>query len=588
MNKILRQLIILLFCVLSGAFFSCKIRAATAFTHIHSHRVHVLHELEGDSASYTWHEEAKIPFNELIFSWNAVRPRSGRYEFSIRIKAIDRWSCWIKYAEWGAFSQRSFSYCNDKIAQLNVDTLTVKKGLLATAFEVKIKAIEGALLDDVHFLYASVSNLDKYKIIKASGKLKSGFIDRVPQRSQMVIKHARANDMCSPTSTSTALSYFLQKNYVDLFYRGCLDPLDFAALAYDSGNDIYGNWVLNVAAAYDVAGGKLACRVQRLANFNELHSCLINDCPVVVSVKGPLRGGATPYKNGHLMVVIGWDAAKKRVLCIDSAFKTDKKTKVWYDGDDFLKAWGRRKNLSYVFVPLSLKFKEEHLKLDAKNTIFSFFGAPGSGKGTLAGDCVKFLGFKVLSTGNLCRECIARGDDFGRTIENYIKSGQLIPDETITNMVEEWIKKELVDGSKIILDGYPRTKKQAELFLDLIKQKLPHCSLRIVSMVIPEDEIVKRLSDRLVCENKQCQATTSKSIVGDVENSVCSLCGSKLIRRKDDSEEVVRERLRVYAKHSGDLLRYYQNQGQKIDELNASGLTIKQVFENFKKTCFIS
>ncbi len=227
--------------------------------------------------------------------------------------------------------------------------------------------------------------------------------------------------------------------------------------------------------------------------------------------------------------------------------------------------------------------KEDLLKVQAKNTIISFFGAPGSGKGTVAADCVKSLGFKVLSTGNLCRERIARGDELGKSIENYIKTGQLIPDEMVTNMVEDWLKKETAQASPIILDGYPRTKKQAELFLDLLKKNFPQYSFRVISLAIPDEEIVKRLSGRLVCENKACQTPTSKAMVADVENPTCLLCGAKLIRREDDKEEVVRERLRVYAQHSGELLRYYKDLGQQIEEINVSGLTVPQVFEAFKK-----
>lgn len=233
--------------------------------------------------------------------------------------------------------------------------------------------------------------------------------------------------------------------------------------------------------------------------------------------------------------------------------------------------------------PQKQQTKEDLLTVRAKNTIFSFFGAPGSGKGTVASDCVKSLGFKVLSTGNLCRERIARADELGKSIENYIKSGQLIPDEMVTGMVEDWLKKETASGDPIILDGYPRTKKQAELFLALLKKSFSQYSFRVISLVIPDEEIVKRLSDRLMCENKACQTPTSKSMVADQEHPTCVRCGGKLIRREDDKEEVVRERLRVYAQHSGELLHYYQELGQKIEEINVSGLTVPRVFDAFKK-----
>lgn len=227
--------------------------------------------------------------------------------------------------------------------------------------------------------------------------------------------------------------------------------------------------------------------------------------------------------------------------------------------------------------------KEQILEEKVKNTVFSFFGAPGAGKGTLAADCVKTLGFKVLSTGNLCRERIAKGDDVGKSIESIIKSGGLIPDELVTSMVESWLQKETATGNPIILDGYPRTQKQADLFLALLKEKFGNYKFRVIALSIPDEEIVKRLSSRLVCENKACQTPTSLSMVKDLENPTCPVCASKLIRREDDKEEIVRERLRVYAQHSGGLLKYYEQRGQKIENINASGLTIGEVFEAFKK-----
>lgn len=227
--------------------------------------------------------------------------------------------------------------------------------------------------------------------------------------------------------------------------------------------------------------------------------------------------------------------------------------------------------------------KEDQLKIKTNKTIFSFFGAPGSGKGTLASDCVKKLGFKVLSTGNLCREAIARGDTLGKSIEQYIKSGQLIPDDLVTKMVDDWLKKEADSGVPVILDGYPRTQKQAQLFLNLLKRDFSEFKFRVISLLIPDEEIVKRLSDRLICENKRCQTPTAKSLLKDPNKLECPICSGKLIKREDDNEAVVRERLKVYAQHSGDLLHFYKESGQLIEELNVSDLTVEQVFEGFKR-----
>ena len=226
--------------------------------------------------------------------------------------------------------------------------------------------------------------------------------------------------------------------------------------------------------------------------------------------------------------------------------------------------------------------QEDFVSMNVKNTIFSFFGAPGSGKGTIATDCIKKLGFKVLSTGNLCRESISRDDELGRSIKSYMNAGQLIPDQLVTDMVEAWLLRETVDGTPIVLDGYPRTQQQAVLFLDILKKRFPHYAFRVISLIIPDEEIVERISQRLLCSNKACQAPTSVAQVADKENPTCVQCGASLLRREDDKEEVVRERLRVYAQHSSELLHFYKELGQKIEELSVSGLSVDQVFDAFK------
>ncbi len=218
-----------------------------------------------------------------------------------------------------------------------------------------------------------------------------------------------------------------------------------------------------------------------------------------------------------------------------------------------------------------------------EKTIFSFFGAPGSGKGTLAERCVGKLNFKVLSTGNLCRAAMTKEDEKSKLITSIIKEGKLVPDELITDMVEEWLTKETTDNKSIILDGYPRTAKQAELLLNLLNTKFKDYKFRVISINVPEEEIVDRITNRVMCDNKACQATYSLKLMKDPNNLVCEKCGAKLIRRQDDVENVVRERLSVYAKYSDDVLSFYRKNSIKIEEINASRLSVDEVYENFTK-----
>ncbi len=218
----------------------------------------------------------------------------------------------------------------------------------------------------------------------------------------------------------------------------------------------------------------------------------------------------------------------------------------------------------------------------ASKTIFSFLGAPGSGKGTLSEQAVNKLGFKTVSTGNLCREEIASGSAKGTTIASYLKNAQLIPDDMITDMVQTWLSKQTGD-TPIILDGYPRSHHQAELLAQLLKEIFPHYKLRVIALTIDdEDEVVKRISNRLVCSNKQCQAVYNRDLLKDKTKLVCEKCASPLIQREDDKEEVVRRRLQEFNKNNQEIIDFYTSAGITVEQLPVSHATPEQVFDRFK------
>jgi len=212
--------------------------------------------------------------------------------------------------------------------------------------------------------------------------------------------------------------------------------------------------------------------------------------------------------------------------------------------------------------------------------IYTFCGAPGAGKGTLAEQCVAHLGYTVLSTGNLCRKHIADQTELGKQIQSYTHAGKLIPDEMVTQMVEEWLVEQVNDAPSVILDGFPRTARQVDLFVALLKNKFSDQDFKIICVDLPDEEIVKRIAGRLVCENKQCQAVYSDVMLTKL---VCKKCQSALVRRKDDQPDVVRERLRIHARHADELMDAYKEHGIDVDCLKVSGLSIDEVFSLFKR-----
>ncbi len=215
--------------------------------------------------------------------------------------------------------------------------------------------------------------------------------------------------------------------------------------------------------------------------------------------------------------------------------------------------------------------------------IYVFLGPPGVGKGSLSKLCVEKLGWQQLSTGNLCRMHIANQTDIGKKIDFIIKSGKLVPDDVITEMVSDWLIKNYDSNRTIILDGFPRTVIQAKAIDDLLKEKFPGSKINVVKLIIPEKTVISRLTSRLICGNSKCQAvySTMTKALAPKDINVCDKCSCKLIKRQDDNEQSIKERLAVYNEHENELLKYY-SKNQKILDLNVEK-NLDEVFEDFKK-----
>ena len=220
-----------------------------------------------------------------------------------------------------------------------------------------------------------------------------------------------------------------------------------------------------------------------------------------------------------------------------------------------------------------------------KKKIVLFLGPPGAGKGSLSQLCVKRLGWQQLSTGNLCREHIAQGTDIGKEIDFAMKSGKLIADSLIIDMVDQWLASSQIGDQTIIFDGFPRTVPQAASLQELVESH-GDIEIRLLRLAIDDKELVYRLSARSICQNKKCMMVYSlhkDSALLPKKSDICNECQGPLVRRPDDEESAIRERLRIYHEHERGLLGFFESIGHLINTVEAS-LPLEKVYVSFIDT----
>lgn len=188
-----------------------------------------------------------------------------------------------------------------------------------------------------------------------------------------------------------------------------------------------------------------------------------------------------------------------------------------------------------------------------------------------------------LSTGNVCRKHIAEGTPFGKEIDFLIKSGKLISDKLILDIVSEWLTSHQDSVNSIILDGFPRTVAQAHMLDELLKKKFTLFRVYIIRMNVSDERLIARVVGRYVCENNDCQAVYSlvSPKLAPSRPMICDECSSKLKKRADDTAETMKTRLLTYHQHERELLDFYKKNGQAIHELNGE-LTLEETFAQLK------
>lgn len=185
------------------------------------------------------------------------------------------------------------------------------------------------------------------------------------------------------------------------------------------------------------------------------------------------------------------------------------------------------------------------------------FGAPGAGKGTQAKFLIEKYDIPQISTGDILRAAIKAGTEMGLEAKKFMDEGKLVPDSTIIGIIRDRLaEKDCTEG--FILDGFPRTIPQAEA-LEKLMEDMKISLDRVISLNVPDDLIVDRITGRRVCP--KCGASFHVEFNAPKTTDICDYCGEGLIIRKDDTAETVVNRLASYHAQTAPLFDFYTTRG---------------------------
>ncbi len=195
----------------------------------------------------------------------------------------------------------------------------------------------------------------------------------------------------------------------------------------------------------------------------------------------------------------------------------------------------------------------------ARNMVF--LGPQGSGKGTVIGKIKDQFGVPHISTGDMFREALKQGTEFGQKAAEYMNRGELVPDEVTCGMVRERIARDdCIDG--FMLDGFPRNLEQARALSDITT------IATTVLLDVPEEISLERLSGRRQC--RECGTIFHLAFVPPEREGICDMCGGELYQRDDDKPEAIKERLAIYRAETLPVVDYNDEAGVLV-KVDGSG-----------------
>jgi len=204
-------------------------------------------------------------------------------------------------------------------------------------------------------------------------------------------------------------------------------------------------------------------------------------------------------------------------------------------------------------------------------------GAPGAGKGSQASRIAKEYQLPHISTGDIFRANLKEETELGKRAKSFMDKGELVPDDiTIAMLLDRIHKEDCKNG--YILDGFPRTIPQAEALKEALAKKDEKIDLAL-DVEASDELIIKRMDGRRTCP--ACGAIYHIVTLPPKTEGICDRCGADLIQRKDDNEETVKNRLKIYHEVTEPLISYYKKEGI-LEEIDGAE-ELDKVFEKVKR-----
>jgi adenylate kinase len=186
-------------------------------------------------------------------------------------------------------------------------------------------------------------------------------------------------------------------------------------------------------------------------------------------------------------------------------------------------------------------------------------GRQGAGKGT---QCVRLSRHYVvphISTGDMLRSAVREGTEFGRKAAEYMRAGDLLPDDIIVGIVDERLERDDTRTRGFVLDGFPRTVRQAEALLKITNPRgIDLC----INLGVPREVVLRRLAGRRVCTD--C-GTNYSTEAPPKYNATCDVCGGDVVLRDDDTEEAINRRLDLYERETAPLIAWFDKWGLLVE-----------------------